>query len=139
VFIRYPEPQLKGSHSGPQPIECHVLNPYPKPQLKDTFRTTTHGTPASPPMRYSKSHLDHALHVPSHLICFTRTTTTIEPKTNSNFIPLIQNNFIRPMSIIGHENRPLTTQLCIITVYTVHSPIIFMHLGHHSIEQYQNL
>ncbi|QCD99439.1 hypothetical protein DEO72_LG7g720 [Vigna unguiculata] len=49
VFICYPEPQLKGSHSGPQPIECHVLNPYPEPQLKDTFRATTHGTPASSP------------------------------------------------------------------------------------------
>ncbi|QCD89526.1 hypothetical protein DEO72_LG4g472 [Vigna unguiculata] len=49
VFIRYPESQLEGSHFGPQPIECHVLNPYPKPQLKDTFRVTTHGTPANPP------------------------------------------------------------------------------------------
>jgi len=49
VFIRYPEPQLKGSHFGPQPKECHVLNPYPEPQLKDTFRATTHGTPANPP------------------------------------------------------------------------------------------
>jgi len=26
VFIRYPEPTLKVSHSGPQPIEFHVLN-----------------------------------------------------------------------------------------------------------------
>ena len=33
-----PSPQLKESHYGPQPIECHVLNPYPEPQLKDTFR-----------------------------------------------------------------------------------------------------
>jgi len=48
-----PSPQLKESHSGPQPIECHVLNPYPEPQLKDTFRATTLGTPASPPSRYS--------------------------------------------------------------------------------------
>ena len=59
VFICYPEPQLKGSHSGPQPIECHVLNPYPEPQLKDTFRTTTHGTPASSPSRYLRSLIDH--------------------------------------------------------------------------------
>ena len=58
VFIRYPEPQLKGSHSGPQLIECHVLNPYPEPQLKDTFRATTHGTPASSPLRYLRSLVD---------------------------------------------------------------------------------
>ena len=60
VFIRYPEPQLKGSHSGPQPIESHVLNPYPEPQLKDTFRATTHGTLASSPSRYLRSLIDHA-------------------------------------------------------------------------------
>jgi len=59
VFIRYPEPQLKGSHSEPQPIECHMLNPYPEPQLKDTFRITTHGTPANPPMRYPRSLIVH--------------------------------------------------------------------------------
>ena len=51
VFIRYPEPQLKGSHSGLQPKECHMINPYPEPQLKDTFQATTHGTPTSPPSR----------------------------------------------------------------------------------------
>ena len=60
VFIRYPEPQLKGSHSGPQPIECHVLNPYPKPQLKDTFQATTQGTPASSPLRHPRSLVDLA-------------------------------------------------------------------------------
>jgi len=60
VFIRYAEPQLKGSHSRPQPIECHVLNPYPEPQLKDTFWATTHGTPASSPSRYLRSLIDHA-------------------------------------------------------------------------------
>ena len=59
VFIRYPEPQLKESHSGPQPIECHVLNPYPEPLLKDTFRATTQGTPASSPSRYLRSLIDH--------------------------------------------------------------------------------
>jgi len=34
VFIRHPELQLKGCHSEPQLKECHVLNPYPEPQLK---------------------------------------------------------------------------------------------------------
>jgi len=84
MFIRYPEPQLKGSHSGPQPIKCHVLNPYPEPQLKDTFRVTTHGTPASPPMRYSKSHVDHLLQVPSHL-----TNTAETPALKRTSSPLL--------------------------------------------------
>jgi len=75
VFIRYPEPQLKGSHSGPQPIECHVLNPYPEPQLKDMFQATTHGTPTSPPLRYLRSLLDHASQIPSHPIKTTITLT----------------------------------------------------------------
>jgi len=66
VFIRYPEPQLKGSHFGPQPIECHVLNPHPGPQPKDTFRATTQGTSAIPPLRYLRSLIDHALQFPSH-------------------------------------------------------------------------
>jgi len=35
VFIRHPEPQLKGCHSEPQLKECHVLNPYHEPQLKE--------------------------------------------------------------------------------------------------------
>jgi len=48
MFICYLEPQLKGNHSRPQPIECHMLNPYPEPQLRDTFQATNHGTPASP-------------------------------------------------------------------------------------------
>jgi len=73
VFIRYPEPQLKGSHSGPQPIECHVLNPYPKPQLKDTFQATTQGTPASPPLSYLRSLVDHILQF--HLIPFNTAVT----------------------------------------------------------------
>jgi len=64
VFIRYPEPQLKGSHSRPQPIECHVLIPYPGPQPKDTFRAITHGTPARSPLRYPRSMLAHAFLVP---------------------------------------------------------------------------
>jgi len=59
VFIRNPESQLKGCHSGPQPIECHMLNPYPEPQLKDTFWATTQGTPTSPPLRYLRSLVDH--------------------------------------------------------------------------------
>jgi len=45
-----------------------VLNPYPEPQLKDTFRATTHGTPASPPRRYFKSPAEHLSQVSSHLI-----------------------------------------------------------------------
>jgi len=36
-----------------------MLNPYPEPQLKDTFRATTDGTPASPPLRYLRSLVDH--------------------------------------------------------------------------------
>ncbi|QCD96751.1 hypothetical protein DEO72_LG6g1460 [Vigna unguiculata] len=78
---RQPEPQLKvprvhplsrattqGKSFQPQPIECHVLNPYPEPQLKDTFRATTHGTPASPPRRHFKSHAEHLSQVSSHLL-----------------------------------------------------------------------
>jgi len=34
MFIRHPEPQLKGCYSEPQLKEYHVLNPYPEPQLK---------------------------------------------------------------------------------------------------------
>ncbi|QCE14616.1 hypothetical protein DEO72_LG11g1619 [Vigna unguiculata] len=56
VFIRYPEPQLKESHSGPQPLECHVLNPYPEPQLKDTlgylaWASSIHKTNHEPSLR----------------------------------------------------------------------------------------
>jgi len=42
-----------------------VLNPYPEPQLKDTFWATTHGTPASSPLRCLRSLIDHALQLPS--------------------------------------------------------------------------
>jgi len=34
VFIRHPEPQLKGCHSEPQLKKFHLLTPYPEPQLK---------------------------------------------------------------------------------------------------------
>jgi len=34
VFIYHPEPQLKGCYFEPQLREYHMLNPYPKPQLK---------------------------------------------------------------------------------------------------------
>jgi len=82
VFIRYPEPQLKGSHSGPQPIECHVLNPYLEPQLKDTFRATTHGIPASPPLRYVRSLIvQHHRSTPIH---------PIPPKFGYHFATSIQ-------------------------------------------------
>ncbi|QCD83563.1 hypothetical protein DEO72_LG2g3909 [Vigna unguiculata] len=35
VFIRHPKPQLMRCHSEPHLKECHVLNPYPEPQLKE--------------------------------------------------------------------------------------------------------
>ena len=79
VFFRYPEPLLKESHSEPQPIECHVLNPYPEPQLEDTFRATTHGTLASPPRRYFKSHVEHLSQVSSHLINIAGTSSLNVP------------------------------------------------------------
>jgi len=62
VFIRHPEPQLKRCYSEPQLKEYHVLNPYPEPQLKDTFRAKTQGTPTSRPLRYPRSLVDHAHH-----------------------------------------------------------------------------
>jgi len=34
MFIRHPDPQLKRCLSESQLKECHVLNPYPEPQLK---------------------------------------------------------------------------------------------------------
>jgi len=69
VFIRHPEPKLKRCYSEPQLKEYHVLNPYLEPQLKgyvpshnsrDTFRATTQGAPASWPLRYHRSLVDHA-------------------------------------------------------------------------------
>ena len=35
VFIRHPEPQLKGCHSEPQLKECHMFTLYLEPQLKE--------------------------------------------------------------------------------------------------------
>ncbi|QCD79354.1 hypothetical protein DEO72_LG1g2993 [Vigna unguiculata] len=68
VFIRYPEPQLKGTHSGPQAIECHMLNRYPEPQLKDTFRAKTLRTSTSPHRDILRSLIDHTLQFPLHPI-----------------------------------------------------------------------
>jgi len=36
-----------------------VLNPYPELNSRDTFQATTQGTPASRPLRYPKSLVDH--------------------------------------------------------------------------------
>ena len=76
VFLRQPEPQLKRCDSVPQLKEYHMLNPYPEHNSrnttcltpipshnsKDTFRDTTQGTPASRPLRYPRSLVDHAHH-----------------------------------------------------------------------------
>ena len=40
--------------------ECHVLNPYPKLNSRDTFWATTQRTPASRPIRFHRSLVDHA-------------------------------------------------------------------------------
>jgi len=37
-----------------------VLNPYPELKSRDTFRATSHGTPASRPLKYHQSLVDHA-------------------------------------------------------------------------------
>jgi len=102
--IRYPEPQLKGSHSGPQPIECHVLNPHPRPQPKDTFRATIQGTPASPPLRYLRSLIDHALQFPSHMF-----NTTIIHALNAQQYPrsLMLKAFVIPVQPISLKLDPL--------------------------------
>ncbi|QCD83388.1 hypothetical protein DEO72_LG2g3732 [Vigna unguiculata] len=42
--------------------ECHVLNPYPELNSRDTFRATTQGTLASRPLRYPRSLVDHTHH-----------------------------------------------------------------------------
>jgi len=54
--------QLEGCHSEPQLKECHMLNPYPELNSRDTFQATTQGTPASRPLRYPRSLVDHAHH-----------------------------------------------------------------------------
>ncbi|QCD82708.1 hypothetical protein DEO72_LG2g3048 [Vigna unguiculata] len=48
---RHPEPQLKRYHSEPQLKECHVLNPYPEPQLKGYVLSHNSRNPASQPSR----------------------------------------------------------------------------------------
>ena len=55
--------QLEGCHSESQLKECHVLNPYPELNSRDTFRATTQGTPANRPLRYPKSLIDHTHHI----------------------------------------------------------------------------
>ena len=104
MSIRYPEPQLKGSHYGPQPIECHVLNPYPRPQPKDTFWATTLGTPASPLLRYLRSLIDHALQIPSHPI-----NTTVTHALNAPQHPrsLRLKAFVQPVQPISLKQDPL--------------------------------
>jgi len=57
---RHPEPQLKRYHSEPQLKECHVLNPYPEPQLKGYVLSHNSRNPASQPSRYHQSFVDHA-------------------------------------------------------------------------------
>ena len=39
--------------------ECDVLNPYPELNPRGTFRATTQGTPASWPLRYPRSAVNH--------------------------------------------------------------------------------
>jgi len=61
VFIRYPEPQLKGRHFEPQLRECHVLNPYPKQQLKGIRSEPQLKEHQQPTLkRYHRSLVDHA-------------------------------------------------------------------------------
>ena len=70
VFIRYPEPQLKGSHSGPQPIECHVFHPYPEPQPEDTFQAPTYGTTSKPTIEISQKHCRQHISCSTSLIWY---------------------------------------------------------------------
>jgi len=104
VFIRYPEPQLKGSHFGPQPIECHVFNPYPEPQLKDTFRATIQGTPASSPLRYPRSLVDHTSQIPSHPIN-TAVTLALNPQQHPRSLRL--KVFVQTVQPISLKLDPL--------------------------------
>ncbi|QCE15112.1 hypothetical protein DEO72_LG11g2120 [Vigna unguiculata] len=71
---RQPEPQLKSSscssvipsHNSRDVILSHnsenatCLTPILSHNSRDTFRATTQGTPASPPLRYFRSLIDHA-------------------------------------------------------------------------------
>ena len=61
MFIRHLKPQLKRCHSEPQLKECHVFNPYPKLQHKGyVLSDNSRNTPASQPLRYHQSLVDHA-------------------------------------------------------------------------------
>ncbi|QCE03592.1 hypothetical protein DEO72_LG8g1617 [Vigna unguiculata] len=40
--------------------ECHVLNPYPELNSRDTFRATTQGTTTNQPLKHHYSIVDHA-------------------------------------------------------------------------------
>jgi len=68
---RQPEPQLKVPSVHPlsrattqeksfraTTYKMPCAYPYPEPQLKDTFRATTHGTPANSPSRYLRNIVD---------------------------------------------------------------------------------
>jgi len=81
------EPQLKRCHSEPQLKECHVLNLYPEPQFKDTFRATTQGTPASRSSRYHRS-LVHNAHPKQEKVSLASALspgTTPEPLGETRF------------------------------------------------------
>jgi len=83
---RQPEPQLKSSscssaissHNSRDIIPSHnsenatCLTPILSHNSRDTFRATTQGTPASPPLRYLRSLVDHA-----SLIKHNQTDTTL--------------------------------------------------------------
>ncbi|QCE03588.1 hypothetical protein DEO72_LG8g1613 [Vigna unguiculata] len=58
MFIRHPELNSRDAIPSHKK-KCRVLKPYPELNSRDTFRATTQGTPASRPLRYHRSLVDH--------------------------------------------------------------------------------